>query len=81
MRPEKMALWNEFLPDQLVEEPTTESPEPTTTEAIPDDKNDTLVMILAILTGVFGAVGVTLLIVLIVICRKVPRRRQKELKL
>ena len=39
MRPEKMALWNEFLPDQLVEETTTESPEPTTTEAIPDDKN------------------------------------------
>ena len=38
MRPEKMALWNEFLPDQLVEEQTTESPKPTTTEAIPDDK-------------------------------------------
>ena len=38
MRPEKMALWNEFLPDQLVEEQTTESPKPTTTEEIPDDK-------------------------------------------
>ena len=38
MRPEKMALWNEFLPDQLVKEQTTESPKPTTTEAIPDDK-------------------------------------------
>ena len=42
---------------------------------------DTLVMILAILTGVFGAVGVTLLVVLIVIFRKVPRRRRKELEL
>ena len=39
MRPEKMALWNEFLPEQLAEEPTTESLKPTTTEAIPDDKN------------------------------------------
>ena len=39
MRPEKMALWNEFLPEPLAEEPTTESLKPTTTEAIPDDKN------------------------------------------
>ena len=38
MRPEKMVLWNEFLPEQLAEETTTESPKPTTTEAIPDDK-------------------------------------------
>ena len=38
MRPEKMALWNEFLPNQLVEESTTEIPKPTTTQAIPDDK-------------------------------------------
>lgn len=81
MRPEKMALWNEFLPDQLVEEQTTESPKPTTTEAIPDDKKDKLVMILAILTGVFGAVGVILLVVLIVTCRKLPRRWRKELEL
>ena len=39
MHPEKMALWNEFLPEQLVEEQTTESPKPTTTKAILDDKN------------------------------------------
>ena len=38
MRPEKMALWNEFLPEQLVEEPITESPNPPTTEAIPNGK-------------------------------------------
>ena len=42
---------------------------------------DKLVMILAILTGVFGAVGVILLVVLIVICHKLPRRRRKELEL
>ena len=42
---------------------------------------DKLVMILAILTGVFGAVGVILLVVLIVTCRKLPRRWRKELEL
>ena len=39
MRPEKMALWNEFLPEQFLalEEPTTQSPKPATTEAMSDD--------------------------------------------
>ena len=39
MRPEKMTLWNEFLPEQLLalEEPTTQSPKPVTTETMSDD--------------------------------------------
>ena len=38
MRPEKMALWNEFLPEQFLalEEPTTQT-KPATTEAMSDD--------------------------------------------
>jgi len=72
MRPEKMALWNEFLPGQAIVEPTTASHIPTTTDK-PDDDKDILVMVLAILTGVFGALAVILLVVLIVTCRK---RRQ-----
>ena len=39
MRPEKMALWNEFLPEQFLalEEPTTQSSKPATTETMSDD--------------------------------------------
>ena len=38
----------------------------------------TLVMILAILTAVFGAVDAVLLVVLIVICRNILKRRQRR---
>jgi len=41
MRPQKMELWNEFLPDQLKVEPTTDIPTPATTEAEPDDDKGT----------------------------------------
>ena len=34
MRPDKMALWNEFLPSQLAVDPTTL---PTTAETLADD--------------------------------------------
>ena len=38
MRPKKMALWNEFLPEQLPVDPTTERPKPDTTdEAMRDE--------------------------------------------
>ena len=40
----------------------------------------TLVMILAILTAVFGAVDAVLLVVLIVICRNKRRQRGKEIE-
>ena len=40
----------------------------------------TLVMRLAILTAVFGAVAVILLVVLIVICRNKRRERGKEIE-
>ncbi|XP_073242488.1 acetylcholinesterase-like [Porites lutea] len=76
IRPEKMALWNEFLPEQFLalEEPTTQSSKLATAEAMSDDNKDTLVLILAILTGVFGAVAVILLVALILI--RCKRRHQ-----
>ncbi|XP_020631115.1 neuroligin-2-like [Orbicella faveolata] len=77
MRPDKMAFWNELVPS--IEEtiaPTTTSHIPTTTEQI-DDKKDKLVMVLAILTGLFAALAVFLLVVLI-ITRCKPTRRGKE---
>lgn len=38
MRPKKMALWNEFLPEQLQVDPTTERPKlDTTDEAMRDE--------------------------------------------
>jgi len=72
MRPEKMALWNEFLPSQLRLESTMTTMAPTTADTT-DSNKDKLVMVLAILTGVFGALAVILLVLLIVTCRK---RRQ-----
>ena len=41
MRPQKMELWNEFLPDQLKVESTTDIPKPASTEAEPDDDKGT----------------------------------------
>ena len=41
MRPQKMELWNAFLPDQLKVEPTTDIPKPATTEAEPDNDKGT----------------------------------------
>ncbi|KAL9961305.1 hypothetical protein ACROYT_G030218 [Oculina patagonica] len=76
MQPDKMALWNELLPS--IEEtikPTTSSHIPTTSDEIEDQK-DNLVMVLAILSGVFGALGVILLVVLIVTCCKRKRRER-----
>ena len=37
MRPEKMALWNTFLPSQLTFKPTTGSQMPTATDKVPDN--------------------------------------------
>ena len=37
MRPDKMALWNTFLPSQLTFEPTTGSHMPTATDKVPGD--------------------------------------------
>jgi len=76
MRPGKMALWNELLP--LIEEtirPTASSHIPTTSAKAEDGK-DTIVMILAILTGVLAAAVVILLVVLIL--KRKRRRRDFE---
>ncbi|XP_078382565.1 cocaine esterase-like isoform X2 [Oculina patagonica] len=74
MLPDKMTLWNEFLPS--IEEtvrPTTANHMPTTSSK-PEDKKDKLVLVLGILTGLFGALAVILLVVLIVTCCKRKRR-------
>ena len=39
MRPEKMALWNEFLPSQVRVEPTTATAKPTTADHDTADDN------------------------------------------
>ena len=53
MRPQKMELWNEFLPDQLKVEPTTDIPKPATTEAEPDDDKGAYSRISEFLIGVY----------------------------
>ncbi|KAL9961301.1 hypothetical protein ACROYT_G030214 [Oculina patagonica] len=75
MRPDKMRFWNEFLPSVGREtvKPTTASHIPSATKQT-DEIKDNLVMVLAILTGVFGALAVILLVVLIVTCCKRKRR-------
>jgi len=54
MRPNKMALWNEFLPS------IEESVKPTTwsERSKADDKKGNIKLVLAILTGVFAALVV-----------------------
>ncbi|KAJ7333677.1 hypothetical protein OS493_017221 [Desmophyllum pertusum] len=80
MRPDKMALWNELLPSiQETMKPTRASHMPTTTGKT-DDKKDKLVMVLAILTGVFGALAVILLVLLITTCCKRKRRERDYLE-
>ncbi|CAH3023185.1 unnamed protein product [Porites evermanni] len=61
MRPNKMALWNVFLPSlgETVK-PTTRSDVLTTTGKA-DDKKDDITMVLGILIGVFVALAVILL--------------------
>ncbi|KAJ7333673.1 hypothetical protein OS493_017217 [Desmophyllum pertusum] len=76
MRPEKMALWNELLPSiQETMEPTI----PTISDKA-EDKKHKLVMVLAILTGVFGALAVILLVLLIATCCKRKRRERTYLE-
>lgn len=61
IRPNKMALWNEFLPSRgETVKPTTKSDVPTTTGK-PDDQKDNITMVLAILIGVVVALAVILL--------------------
>ena len=38
MRPDKMALWNEYLPSLASVDPTTASDKPTTADASEDSK-------------------------------------------
>lgn len=38
MRPDKMALWNEYLPSLASVDPTTASPQPTTADTSQDNK-------------------------------------------
>lgn len=74
MRPEKMALWNELLPSlQEIARPSTATHIPTISEKQEDGK-DTLLLVLATLTGVFGAVAVILFVVLVINCNKQKRR-------
>ena len=44
MRPEKMALWNEFLPSQMTVEPTTASHIPTTADTLADDNKGACIL-------------------------------------
>ncbi|KAL9961303.1 hypothetical protein ACROYT_G030216 [Oculina patagonica] len=62
MRPDKMALWNEFLPS-IKDRVKSTTPQPTKTCHVitvsnkAGDKKDKLVMVLVILTGLFGAIA------------------------
>lgn len=74
LRPKEMALWNELLPSlQVTVKPTTASHMPTIPEKQKDEK-DTLLLVLATLTGVFGAVAVILFVILVISYNKRKRR-------
>lgn len=74
LRPKEMALWNELLPSlQVTVKPTTASDMPTIPEKQKDEK-DTLLLVLATLTGVFGAVAVILFVILVISYNKRKRR-------